>query len=265
MNPVPRLARTTLSLLAIGVLLTNGCALPHAQLRTTPIGKVEPANYCPGDTVTASYDLLAPDVCTSRPGMDCAALQPTITTRSAPESFPEQTATATANRVDFVPTAGAVDVSFSLAGTRTTQFLIFPIIDSMGTPTTIGKFVANNTARTTRIEGSGSYELTFDGICNGPQPGYAPTTLPGPPAFSGNLQLGEICNTTSGVILADVGGSPVMLRPGECRAPGPGAPIAAGAPVTLLSAPINPGARCSSVEGGNPPADLRLRVTMSCR
>ena len=260
------LVRGGLSALAAGVLLTNGCALPHAAFLGNNIGKVEPANYCPGDTVTARYDITAPDMCVSRPGLSCATLQPTITTASTPESFPAQTVAGFANRIDFAPTADAVDVSFSMAGT-TSQRLIFPTLDAMGAPVTRFADVRNNTARTTRINGSGSYELVFPGVCNGPQPGHAPATLPGPPAFSEHLHMDSLCNPTSSTLLVNVAGNSVMLPPGACQnplPPGSTTVIPAGAPVMLLSAPIDPAARCSSVEGGQPPADIRLRVTMTC-
>ena len=261
------IVRGGLTILAAGVLLTNGCALPHAPLRAVDIGKVEPANYCPGDTVTASYDLTAPDTCTSRPGLSCATLQPTITTRSTPESFPNQTVAAFSNRISFVPSADAVDVSFSLEGASSPQNLMFPTVDAMGAATTRWVYVRNNTARTTRINGSGTYDLVFPGVCNGSQPSHAPAALPGPPAFSANLHLGSLCNTTSAPLLVSVGGNTVMLAPGACQNPvPPGSPatIPAGAPVTLLSAPIDPAAQCSAVEGGHPPADIRMQVAMTC-
>ncbi|MGN6154000.1 MAG: hypothetical protein ACTHOH_18650 [Lysobacteraceae bacterium] len=267
MPSIRLLVRGGLSALAAGVLLTNGCTLTHAPLLGNNIGKVEPANYCPGDTVTARYDITAPDTCVSRPGLNCATLQPTITTASTPESFPAQTVAGFANRIDFVPTADAVDVSFSLAGTTSPQRLIYPTLDAMGAPVTRFADVRNNTARTTRINGSGTYDLVFSGVCNGPQPGHAPATLPGPPAFSAHLHMDSVCNPTSSTLLVNVAGTPVMLPPGGCQnpvPPGSTTVIPAGAPVTLLSAPIDPAARCSSVEGGQPPADIRLRVTMTC-
>ena len=267
MSSIRLLVRGGLSALAAGVLLTNGCALPHAPYRGNAIGKVEPANYCPGDTVTASYDITAPDLCVSRPGLNCATLQPTITTRSTPESFTPQTAAGFANRISFAPTADAVDVAFSLEGSTSPQTLLFPTLDAMGAPVTRMVSVHNNTARTTRINGSGTFDLVFSGVCNGSQPGHAPAALPGPPAFSEHLHMGSICNTTSSSLLVDVAGMPVMLPPGACEnpvPPGSSMVIPAGAPVTLLSAPIDPGAQCSSTQGGHPPADIRLQVMMSC-
>lgn len=267
MSSIRLLVRGGLSALAAGVLLTNGCALPHAPFPGNNIGKVEPANYCPGDTVTASYDLTAPDMCVSRPGLNCATLQPTITTRSTPESFPAQTVAGFANRISFAPTADAVDVAFSLEGATSPQNFLFPTVDAMGAPITRVAAVRNNTARTTRINGSGAFDLVFQGICAGSQPSHAPATLPGPPAFSEHLRMDSICNTTSSTLLVNVAGIPVMLAPGACQnpvPPGSSTVIPAGAPVMLQSAPVDPGAQCSSVDGGHPPADIRLRVTMAC-
>ena len=255
------------SLIAIAAGMLAGCPLPHAPVRYNDIGKVEPANYCPGDTVTAHYDLTAPNVCASRPGMNCAALAPTITTRSTPESFPSSTVAGFANSVSFAPTADAVDVSFSFEGATSPQSLFYPFVNGSGMAETGWIRAQNNTARTTRINGSGTYPLVFSGVCNGSQPSHAPATLPGPPTFSANLHLGSICNTTGSSMLINVGGNTVMLAPGACQnpvPPGSGMSIPAGAPVTLLSAPIDPTAQCSAVEGGHPPADIRLQVTMTC-
>ena len=255
------------SLIAIAAGMLAGCPLPHAPRRYADIGKVEPANYCPGDTVTARYDLIAPNVCTSRPGLNCATLQPTITTRSTPESFPPQTVGGFANSIRFMPTADAVDVNFSFEGATSPQSLMFPFVNSSGAADTGWVYVQNNTARTTRINGSGTYDMVFTGVCNGTQPSHAPATLPGPPTFSANLHLSSICNTTASSMLINVGGNTVMLAPGACQnpvPPGSTMSIPAGAPVTLLSAPIDPTAQCSAVEGGHPPADIRMQVTMTC-
>ena len=48
MLPIRLLVRGGLSALAAGVLLTNGCALPHADAPPgQSIGRVSPALYCP--------------------------------------------------------------------------------------------------------------------------------------------------------------------------------------------------------------------------
>ncbi len=255
--------RGGLSALAALTLLTEGCDLPpHPGW----IGHVAPAEYCPGDTVVARYDFAAPYGCTSHSGLDCATLPPTIVTRSTPESFPAQTVTAFAHEIRFVPTAETVDVSFGYADGSAQQRIVVPYIDSSGTRRIKAMPIRANTARTTRIDGSGTYDLVFPGLCNGPRPSHAPTELPGPPRFSERLQAGRLCNPTTAPLEVDVGGTRMMLAPGACQdlaSPASGIAIPAGAPVTLLSAPVDPAARCSSTYG-TPPADIRLQVTMTC-
>lgn len=48
--------------------------------------ELAPAQYCPADAMTASYDLLGTDVCPA--GVDCAPFFPTVAIDSAPIAFP---------------------------------------------------------------------------------------------------------------------------------------------------------------------------------
>ena len=263
MKTMRTLVRGGLSTLAALTLLTAGCDLPpHPGW----IGHVAPVQYCPGDTVVARYDLVGLYGCTSHSGLDCATLPPTIVTRSTPESFPAQTVTAFAHEVRFVPTADTVDVSFGYADGSVQQRIVVPYIDGAGTRRIRATPIRANTVRVDRIDGSGTYDLVFTGLCRGSRPSHAPTELPGPPRFSERLQTGRLCNPTSAALEVDVGGTRVMLAPGACEdlgSPGSGIAIPAGAPVTLLSAPIDPAAQCSSTHA-TPPADIRLQVTMTC-
>lgn len=255
--------RSGLSALAALALLTDGCDLPPHPGR---IGEVAPAQYCPGDTVVAAYDLAGLAGCTSHSGLDCAALQPTIVTHSAPESFPAQTITAFAHEIRFVPTAGTVEVAFEYADGSPVKRIVVPYVDGGGTRRIRAWPITANKARTTRIDGDATHDLVFTGLCNGPRPSHAPTALPGPPMFSERLRAGRLCNPTSAALEVDAGGTRVALAPGACEdlvPPGSGIALPAGTPVTLLSAPIDPAARCSGPQG-TPPADIRLQVTMTC-
>lgn len=255
--------RSGLSALAALALLTDGCDLPPHPGR---IGGVAPAQYCPGDTVVAGYDLAGATGCTSHSGLDCTALQPTIVTRSSPESFPAQTVTGFAHEIRFVPTAETVEVSFEYADGSPGKRIVVPYVDSGGTRRISAWQIMANKQRITRIDGDATHDLVFTGLCNGPRPSHAPTTLPGPPMFSERLRAVRVCNPTSATLEVDVGGTRVTLAPGACQdptPPGSGIAIPGGAPVTLLSAPIDPAAQCSSTHG-TPPADIRLQVTMTC-
>ena len=52
-------------------------------------GRVQPAEYCPGDTLTASYDFLGSDTCATT--TDCTPYLPTVTLNTASGAFPSPT------------------------------------------------------------------------------------------------------------------------------------------------------------------------------
>lgn len=255
-------SRCTLGTLAAGVLLCQGCVLSHS----IPLGRATPQNFCPGDTVSAGFDLIGVDNCVSRPGLDCANTRPRVSISSAPEAFPAQTINDYRGRIDFAPEADNVAVSFSAGpGPRTT--ILLPTLDAGGNPTTRAFEVINNSATVRRINGSGRYELLHHGICAGPTPAHAPALLPGPPLHSANLRLGSICNPNDAAVAVTVAGNTLTLRPGDCVDPSPpGSPgaIGAGAPVEIRALSIDPAARCGALEGGTPPSPLRLQVDMAC-
>jgi hypothetical protein len=272
MNGIQKLTRYTLSAIAVGVLLTNGCTLPHASLQPSTFGSVAPKNYCPGDIVVASYNLLGTNTCISRPGLDCAALQPTIGISSTPMSFAPASITAFAGRVDFTPTEDNVDVTFSTGSATGQQAYIFPTVNSAGAAITGTAFVRDSTHSTQRINGDVGAELTHSGMCAGSTPTHAPASLPGLPQYSSNLRLQQICNRNSvpiNVTISSAAAPPVTvsLMPGECRDPSPpGSPsmIAAGSMVEVQSLAIDPGAQCSATQGSTPPATLSTAVVMRC-
>ncbi len=272
MNRIQTLTRYSLATIAAGVLMTNGCALPHATLQPVMFGSVAPKNYCPGNTVVASYNLLGTDTCVSRPGLDCATIQPTIGINSAPTSFAPASITAFAGRVDFVPTEDNVDVTFSTGSMTGRQVYVYPTVDSAGAALTKSTFVRDSTYSIQKINGDVGVELTHSGMCAGSTPTHAPASLPGLPQFSSNLRLQQICNRNSvpiNVTISSAAAPPVTvsLMPGECRDPSPpggSSTIAAGSTVEVQSLAIDPNAQCNATQGSTLPATLRTAVLMRC-
>ena len=269
MRHVP-LGKTLLGTLAAGVLLTNGCTLPHASLRppTVEIGRVSPAQFCPGDTVNASYNLTQEQPCVSRSGFDCAALQPTITMASTPMSFAPQTATAFAGSIDFMPAADSVDVSFTAASTG----LTYPIATMGGAPGLRILTLVNNTANTRRLDGEIMRTVNHGGMCAGSTPTHADGVLPGPPELSPSLRTRRICNSSTAPLRLTIAGAPGEmierdLPPGQCfdtGEPGVSPDVAAARSYSVRALTVDPMTQCGSVQGGMPPAPLQTTIALSC-
>lgn len=272
-NVLQKPARLGLSMLAAGVLLTNGCVFPH-PIPARSFGTVTPAHYCPGDRVTAQYDLLGTTACVSRPGLDCATAAPLIRLSSSPEAFPPREFNAFAGGLDFLPTADRVDVSFGTGSSSGDQTYFVPIIDRNGMPTTVQVRVRDTVRSTERIVVPDDETLTHQGVCAGSMPAHTPAPLPGLPEFSSNLRLQQLCNaqdTTIFVTITRASGlsANMMLAPRACWTnPGPpGMPGAFGSGdiVDARSTTIDPAARCSATQGGTPPMPIATVATMACR
>lgn len=262
--------KTILSLIAGGVLLTNGCVLPHADLPASEFGAVSPRKYCPGDTVTASYNLPMDTACVSRPGFDCATVAPTITIDSSPASFPPHTSTALIDSTTFMPTAPRIDVRFSLPTTPVS--IMYPSINATtGAPQMTFRYVKNTTRTVERLEGSITQSLTHGGMCNGTTPANAPAQIVDLPEFSANLRVQQLCNTSAVPIEATLAGASGeftrRLAPGECFAlDEPGVPSGLGTARTVSVRPlaIDPAVQCSAVQGSTPPQTLTTRAVLAC-
>lgn len=258
--------RISLSALAAGVLLTNGCALPHAPLRPTNenIGQVSPLQFCPGDTITANFNLTQEQACVSRPGLDCATLAPTITIASTPMSFAPQTTTAFSGRVDFVPAGDSVNVQFSAASAG----LAYPVVNMDGTPGLRIRNLVNNAVETRRITGEITRTIDHGGMCVGGNPVNADGVVPGPPELSSNLRMHRICNTSAVPVRIQIGGfAGDMLAPGGCldlAAPGVPAELGMARTYSVFPLAVDPGAQCASTQGMTPPASLQTTVALGC-
>jgi hypothetical protein len=127
---------------ACSIIVANGCMLDRRPIFSP--GRVAPGEYCPGDTLTASYDFLGSTVCTPRAGTtgDCVTTAPTVTMTSSPVLFPSTTRQSYQNSVMFPASGDRVDVNFAYG---TTNVFI---------PPSLLLLVRDNTASATRITGT---------------------------------------------------------------------------------------------------------------
>jgi len=269
MLPIRLLLRGGLSALAAGVLLTNGCAIPHADAPPgQTIGRLSPALYCPGDTVSAGYNLTQEQPCVSRPGFSCPDFAPTITMTSTPADFAPQTATGFTGNVDFTPSADSTAVTFTAAS----RWLTYPIVSMSGVAGLRSRILENNTATAQRLTGTVMRTIEHGGMCAGSQPVNADGVIPGPPELSPSLRLRRICNASAVRIRISVPGAPGSmlereLAPGECfDTSEPGVPPEVGALRTyaVRAVTLDPNAQCNALQGMTPPASLRTTVTLGC-
>ncbi len=266
MDIIKKLNRFTLTALAAGVLMTNGCVLPHAQL---PYARsVSPAQYCPGDTVTANYNVSLGDTCVSRPGFNCADFTPNVDLSSTPEVFPPRRFNAFVGSLEFMPTEDTFNVSFTPDRNPT----MFPTVDDMGRGVFATRMTPPETRTVTRINGPIVRELSHGGMCAGSTPAYAPASLPGTPEVSNRLHVQGICNPNSVPItisLTSATGSSfsTTLAPGACADPSPPGVPGTGSDARIVEVStrtIDPNAICNPLQGSTPPASLRTRVTLAC-
>lgn len=253
-------SRIAQSSLAAGVLLTNGCTLTHASL---PYAKVTPAQYCPGDAITAEYDAVGSQPCVSHTGVDCATLTPTVVIASDSASLPAASITAFTGSRMFMPTGSAVTVTFN----ATPADLIYPARNSAGENIFARRDLRPITRTITRIDGEVAETLTHNGMCAGTNPVNAPSPLPGAPRLSTRLVAQRICNTNAVPIIVNITGAPgapgasATLSPSECL---PLGFPADGGVVNVAPAAIAPGDPCGSTQTDGPPQTLTTRVFLSC-
>lgn len=182
MNPFRTLAKPILSLLAAGVLLTNGCALPHAQLRYS---KAEPKFYCPGEMIQTSYDLGA---CMTHSGITCESRTPTVTLTTTSAALPSQTFTAFTGSASFTPSEPNVDVTYTV----TPKKPMYPFVTSSGENRINDREFEPETTKLALINGEAQVTLNHNGICNGRIPMNAPSQIPTTPTVSARARAGHL-------------------------------------------------------------------------
>ncbi|WP_157499846.1 hypothetical protein [Lysobacter sp. Root983] len=258
-----RTSTASLALLLACTALAGGCRLERSVLNG--MGQVTPAQYCPGDTVTASYDLLREETCPA--DVDCAAHFPTMNITSAPEAFPPRTVRAFADSFTFAPTADRVDVTFDID--RDAVTIPTSRFDGSTRIFVQRTNLRDQTHTITRITGTIDSELLHEGVCSGNTPVNLPAEIPGPPRLSPNMRLAELCNTNGVPIMVEVsttsGSMAFNLLPGRCLQPGvDGVPADLANARTIGASAPDLAARCSATMQ-QPPRPLRTIARMACR
>jgi hypothetical protein len=165
---------------ACAVIVANGCRLERRPI--IDVGRVVPAQYCPGDTLTASYDFLRTDTCTGTPEA-CDMNRPVVTLSSTPALFPAETVTAYQHSIPFTASGDSVDVRFDFPATE------------VRIPTAITRgVVPDETQRATRITSPVTSTLAHGSDCTGGMPRYFPVEVPRLPRFSPNVVLLRVIN-----------------------------------------------------------------------
>lgn len=254
---------------ACAVVFANGCTLDRRPLLGS-WAKVEPAEFCPGDTLRASYDLLGADVCPA--GVDCSPYFPNVAISSAPTSFPATSINNYVGGIDFTPAGDRVDVTFDIDRDNvlipTDRFDGSSRIFIQRTP------LVDRQITVTRITGTRDTELIHEGMCAGSSGVNAPAELPGLPRVSPNMRLVQLCNTNGVPVVVTLNGSAAgasytqTLSPGECLDPTmPGVPAGIDSARVVDVRPMfaDPGTRCTATGPNNPPPTLRTLARMACR
>lgn len=253
------------------VVVATGCIIERRNLEGPGYARLEPNNYCPGDTLTASVDFLGADVCP--PDASCASFFPVVSLSSTPAAFPPQSITNYTGSVSFTaPDADRVSVLFN------------PDRDSVLIPTAEvrpdGRVFAqreslDQTRVATRIA-MVNRELVHGGMCAGSTPVNSAQPLPGLPQFSPNLRLTDLCNVNSVDVVVTLSGGAdgtsftQTMSPGQCLNAMPGVPASVENARVVEVRPVSPapGTRCDStgtMDNNVPPPPLRTLARMQCR
>lgn len=242
-----------------------GCVLERRPL-LPPFGQVTPTEYCPGDTLTASYDFLFADTC--RAGADCTG--PNIDVSAVPAVFPPTRLTGFTNRLSFTATsAPTIDVTFRSDRMPVTV----PVTRTMpdGTRINVERTFVNPVSSHLTLFNPGPRTFSHDGLCAGSSPTYAFNDLPGP-GVSPRVRPNQICNTSGVATIVNLtgDGSPgsvfdwsMPLAIGQC-VPLPADVAAMARRITARPQVPDLSARCSAVTGSTPPRSLRTDVTLAC-
>jgi hypothetical protein len=252
-------------------VVANGCMLDRRPI-SAPYA-LTPGEYCPGDTLTASFDFLREATCPDDAA--CAPFRPIITMTSTPADLVTPPIQDYRGSATFTPSGDRVSVHYdiNLADGST---VIIPTRNPDGTAgVPIGRpNVRDWDLSATRIVGSRDTELTHEGVCAGSTPANTNVELPGAPRTSPNLRLVQLCNLNSVPVEVTLSGSPsgagfsMRLEPRDCLDPSmPGVPggIDASRVVSVRALITDPAARCSALGPNTPPAALRTLARMACR
>ena len=253
---------------ACSVIVASGCIIVRGTLTGPGYGQVTPRQYCPGDTMTASFDFLQEMRCPA--GVDCTGFFPTVAISSDEGMlFPPQSIRGYAGSLTFVaPDINRIGVQFD------------PNVDEVLIPTEeirdgnrvfFARPSLNLIAAATK-QLPLSETLIHSGMCAGATPVNAPQELSGLPRFSPNLQLTDLCNANGVPVIATLSGGAdgtsftQTLSPGQCLSAMPGVPTSTQGARTVEVRPMNadPNTRCSGTGPYMPPPTLQMRANRAC-
>lgn len=275
--PMPCVANSSYRSIVVALclaMLAGGCSLQ--RIGGNPGYRVEPMEYCPGDTLTASYDYLGDLVPWSCPdGVGCSAEYPQVRITTSPElpsDMPESMTGYTGSR-EFATSGDRIQVNFDVTSPRGEDIWI-PTneFDDRGRRVVLMRRVSD-LSRTATLLGAKTSELMHEGMCNGAMPVNAEAALPGPPDLSPNAQVTSLCNTSSVPIIASLlkeDGAALfiqMVSPGNCLRAGEGSvpsDLAGARRVRVEPLSPDPMTRCGAAST-RPPPPLRTRVVQQCR
>lgn len=249
-------------------VVANGCRLERSVLPS--IAYAAPGEYCPGDTVRASFDYLGTETC--RDAMACAMQFPIVTMTSTPESFPPQSIQNYVGGVSFVPVGDAVTLNYAID--RSPVTVLTSRSDSRGVPINVERSLPRTQTQTIRrLTGVVETELQHPGMCAGGTPVNAPASLTGDSRRSPNLRLTQLCNANGVAVSVTLSGSAPgvsytqMLMPRDCIDTSmPGVPAGINMSTNVEVSPLiaDPSTRCSATGPSTPPPTLRTLARRSC-
>jgi hypothetical protein len=252
------------------VTVATGCIINRGPLTGPGYAAVEPRNYCPGDTITASFDFLEELRCPTGLEETCTALSPTVAITSDSLVFPPQSIRGYTGSFAFVaPDAANVNVRFN----PDRDEVLIPTEEMRdGSRVFVGRSSTDRLLVATR-QGPLDNVLTHDGMCAGGVPVNAPHMLPGLPQFSPNLALTDLCNANAVHVIVTLSGGAVgtpytqTLAPNQCLSEMPGVPtsIQGARVVEVRPMSMDPSTRCTATGPHMPPPPLRTRARMQCR
>lgn len=250
-------------------IVATGCLLDRRPLANWP--RLEPELFCPGDTVTASYDFLTPETCPA--DASCSSFFPTVRMNSTPTAFPARTTTNFVDSVTFTPPGDSVTVAFDIdRDTVTVPTARF----EGGTRVFVARTQLVDATRVTRrLIGTDDRTLAHPGDCASGAPRYSPVEVPGFPRLSTRVRLEEFSNQNGFRVRYIVSGSAPgevfdrVLEPGErVLTTMPGIPASIADARSIEAVPVLPG-MCTpgsgSVDPEPQPPPLRTGVRMGCR
>ena len=257
-----------LALVCACTLFASGCHLDRRPLFGS-MGDVTPREYCPGDTLRASFDLLQGETC---PGdVDCAAFSPNLVLSATPADFPNTSFRAYTGGVDFSPSGDSVSVLFDID--RGSVTIPTDRFDDSGNRIFVVREPLSDQTVVARRMTDFDQELVHDGVCMGSTPTNVAAMLPGGPRISPQTRLQSLCNRSGVPIRVTLsGGAPGSeytreLGVGDCLSPDePGAPAGTDRATTVEAVRMipDPGARCSATGPNNPPGPLRTVARLGC-